>query len=55
MVFRMLAAVAYLRVIDEKGLCDVGFVLGKAKLALVSAHTIPRLELGAVGSSGGTH
>ena len=27
---------------------DVGFVIGKAKLAPLSVHTIPRLELGAV-------
>ncbi|RXN13836.1 hypothetical protein ROHU_037202 [Labeo rohita] len=42
-----IAAVAYLRVIDGDGSCDVGFVLGKAKLAPLSAHTVPRLELGA--------
>ncbi len=44
---KAIAAVAYLRVIDGDGSCEVGFVLGKAKLAPLSAHTIPRLELGA--------
>lgn len=40
-----IAAVAYLRVIDTDGQCHVGFIMGKAKLAPSSAHTIPRLEL----------
>ena len=44
---KAIAAVAYLKVIDSDGKCNVGFVLGKAKLAPPSAHTIPRLELGA--------
>ncbi|XP_051792766.1 uncharacterized protein LOC127530319 [Acanthochromis polyacanthus] len=44
---RAIAAVGYLKVIDSNGKCHVGFVLGKAKLAPPSAHTIPRLELGA--------
>ncbi|KAK3507778.1 hypothetical protein QTP70_000334 [Hemibagrus guttatus] len=44
---RAIAAVAYLRVINEEGACHTGFVLGKAKLAPQAAHTIPRLELGA--------
>jgi len=39
---KAIAAVAYLKV-DM----DVGFVIGKAKLAPLSVHTIPRLELGA--------
>lgn len=41
------AALAYLRVINGKGACHTGFVLGTAKLAPQAAHTIPRLELGA--------
>ncbi len=44
---KAIAAVAYLRVIKGDGSCEVGFVLGKAKLAPLAAHTIPRLELGA--------
>ncbi|XP_061908363.1 uncharacterized protein LOC133653277 isoform X1 [Entelurus aequoreus] len=44
---KAIAAVGYLKVIDSDGGCHVGFVLGKAKLAPPSAHTIPRLELGA--------
>lgn len=44
---KAIAAVAYLRVINEEGSCHTGFVLGKAKLAPQAAHTIPRLELGA--------
>lgn len=39
--------VAYLKAIDGDGECHVGFVLGKAKLSPPTAHTIPRLELGA--------
>lgn len=44
---RAIAAVGYFRVIYSNGECHVGFVLGKAKVAPPSAHTIPRLELGA--------
>ncbi|XP_065815784.1 uncharacterized protein [Labrus bergylta] len=44
---KAIAAVAYLKVIRSNGECHVGFVLGKAKLAPSSAHTIPRLELSA--------
>ncbi|XP_037399818.1 uncharacterized protein LOC108416929 [Pygocentrus nattereri] len=44
---KAIAAVAYLKVIDAEEKPHVGFVLGKAKLAPQSAHTIPRLELGA--------
>ncbi|KAI3374627.1 hypothetical protein L3Q82_021202, partial [Scortum barcoo] len=44
---KAIAAVGYLKVIDSNGECHISFVLGKAKLAPLSAHTIPRLELGA--------
>lgn len=44
---KAIAAVAYLKVIDSEGKCHIGFVLGKAKLAPTTAHTVPRLELGA--------
>lgn len=44
---KAIAAVGYLKVIDRDGECHVGFILGKAKLVPLSAHTIPRLELGA--------
>nr|XP_055029189.1 uncharacterized protein LOC129418268 [Misgurnus anguillicaudatus] len=40
-----IAAVAYLRVVNEQGQHLTGFVMGKAKLAPKPAHTIPRLEL----------
>lgn len=40
-----IGAVAYLRVVDADNQCQVGFVMGKAKLAPHPAHTIPRLEL----------
>lgn len=40
---KAMAAVIYLRIIDSNGECHVGFVLGKAKLAPPTAHTIPRL------------
>ncbi|XP_026042220.1 uncharacterized protein LOC113033090 [Astatotilapia calliptera] len=40
-----IAAVAYLRVVDEAGNTHTGFVMGKAKLAPRPEHTIPRLEL----------
>lgn len=39
---------AYLNVTDAVGNNQVGFVMGKAKLALRPEHTIPRLELGTV-------
>ncbi|XP_038062985.1 uncharacterized protein LOC119733659 [Patiria miniata] len=42
---KAVAAVAYLRTVDETGQVDVGFVLGKAKLTPQSQPTIPRLEL----------
>lgn len=44
---KAIAAVAYLKVIDSEGKCHIGFVLGKAKQAPTTAHTVPRLELGA--------
>lgn len=44
---KAIAAVAYLKVINNDGECHVGFVFGKAKLVPSSAHTIPRFELGA--------
>ncbi|XP_061698520.1 uncharacterized protein LOC133512687 [Syngnathoides biaculeatus] len=40
-----IGAVAYLRVVTTDGQCEVGFVLGKAKLAPQSGPTIPRLKL----------
>lgn len=39
-----IAAVAYLKTIDTKGQCHIGFVMGKAELAPLLKHTIPRLE-----------
>lgn len=42
---KAIAAVAYLRVTHEDEHNEVGFVMGKAKLAPVSELTIPRLEL----------
>lgn len=42
---KAIGAVAYLRVIDHDGSSNVGFVLGKAKLAPQHKPTIPRLEL----------
>ena len=44
---KAIAAVAYLKVLDNSGEVHVGFVIGKAKLAPMSVHTVPRLELGA--------
>ncbi|KAK0132197.1 hypothetical protein N1851_032987 [Merluccius polli] len=44
---KAIAAVAYLKVMDAEGKCHVGVVMGKAKLAPLSVHTVPRLELGA--------
>jgi hypothetical protein len=40
-----IAAVAYIKVFQEDSKYDVGFVLGKAKVAPNHGHTIPRLEL----------
>lgn len=40
-----IAAVAYLKVVTEQGICKVGFVLAKAKLSPQPEPTIPRLEL----------
>lgn len=42
---KAIAAVAYLRTIDNSGNSKTGFVMGKSKLAPSSGHTIPRLEL----------
>lgn len=39
------AAVTYLRATDSKGPVKLGFVLGKTKVAPISGHTTPRLEL----------
>ena len=39
------AAVAYMRALQEDRHIEVGFVMGKAKLAPLSEPTIPRLEL----------
>ncbi|XP_050419153.2 uncharacterized protein LOC126832434 [Patella vulgata] len=42
---KAVAAVAYMRTTYTDGNHHVGFILGKAKLAPTSGHTIPRLEL----------
>ncbi|XP_030209647.1 uncharacterized protein LOC115541880 [Gadus morhua] len=42
---KAIGAVAYLRTIQAEGQVEVGFILGKAKLAPQSEPTIPRLEL----------
>ena len=42
---KAIGAVAYLKVVQEDGKIEVGFVMGKAKLAPLSEPTIPRLEL----------
>lgn len=42
---KAIGAVAYFRVTDGDGQIHVGFVMGKAKLALLSEPTTPRLEL----------
>ncbi|XP_063408738.1 uncharacterized protein LOC134692218 [Mytilus trossulus] len=44
---KAIAAVAYLRTTDSSGEPNIGFILGKAKVAPTSGHTIPRLELSA--------
>ena len=40
-----IAAVSYILTCYEEGRCSIGFALGKAKVAPVRGHTIPRLEL----------
>lgn len=42
---RAIAAVAYLLTRTEDNNCQLGFILGKAKVAPQHGHTIPRLEL----------
>lgn len=42
---KAIAAVAYLKVTDAVGNCEIGFVMGKAKLTPRPEQTIPRLEL----------
>ncbi|XP_078809202.1 uncharacterized protein LOC144994598 [Oryzias latipes] len=42
---KAIGAVAYLKTVQEGGKAEVGFVMGKAKLAPQSEPTIPRLEL----------
>ncbi len=42
---KAIAAVAYLRAVYDNEKCDVGFILGKAKLTPQHEPTIPRLEL----------
>lgn len=42
---KAIGAVAYLRAIDKDGNSNVGFILGKAKLAPQSDSSIPLLEL----------
>lgn len=42
---KAIGAVAYMRAVQEDGHIEVGFVMGKAKLAPLSEPTIPRLEL----------
>ena len=42
---KAIGAVAYLKVVQEDGKTEVGFIMGKAKLAPLSEPTIPRLEL----------
>ena len=39
---KTIAAVAYLRVVDEYRVLSVGFLMGKFKLAPLKGHTIPR-------------
>jgi hypothetical protein len=40
-----ISAVAYLRLVDVEGRSQVGFIMGKSKLAPRPAHTVLRLEL----------
>lgn len=40
-----IAAVAYISVVNDDGSSDIGYLMGKSKLAPLKGHTIPRLEL----------
>jgi hypothetical protein len=40
-----IAAVGYLKTTSQKDECNVGFIMGRGKLAPPHGHTIPRLEL----------
>ncbi|XP_063406647.1 uncharacterized protein LOC134690610 [Mytilus trossulus] len=40
-----ISSVAYIRTFDKKGDSELGFLVGKSKLAPCHGHTIPRLEL----------
>lgn len=40
-----ISAVAYIRTVDNQGNIQVGFCMGKSKLAPKQCHTVPRLEL----------
>ncbi|XP_016336888.1 uncharacterized protein LOC107684994 [Sinocyclocheilus anshuiensis] len=40
-----ISTVAYLKVTDSDGMCHVGFIMGKVKLAPQTVHAVPRLEL----------
>lgn len=40
-----IAAVAFLKVWKDEEISDIGFLMGKAKVAPTHGHTIPRLEL----------
>ncbi|XDV26575.1 hypothetical protein PO909_030232 [Leuciscus waleckii] len=42
---KAIGAVCYLKVTDSNGNNQIGFVMGKAKLAPCPEHTVPRLEL----------
>nr|XP_054607369.1 uncharacterized protein LOC129167170 [Nothobranchius furzeri] len=42
---KAIGVVAYLRTVQSEGKVEVGFIMGKAKLAPLSQPTIPRLEL----------
>ncbi|KAI4894290.1 hypothetical protein NFI96_004725 [Prochilodus magdalenae] len=44
---KAIAAVAYLKVVDDNSAIHVGFIMGKTKLAPMAVQTVPRLELGA--------
>lgn len=42
---KAISAVAYLRTINDQVEMNVGFIIGKSKVAPLSGHTVPRLEL----------